>query len=182
MEQSLPKQTLAHSITNLVTGTQKHLPNVALTLNGQSYTGASLSALFQSLGDALAKSGAAEATWHDTLQQERTLRAQVSPVLVSFTTWVLASYGGSPAILADFGLTPRKPRTPLDATQRAAAVAKSKATRAARHTVGSQQKKDVKGHVTGVVVTPVIAATSPVAPAPAQPSATTAGVTQANGH
>jgi hypothetical protein len=191
MNQSIPKKTFAQSITNLIAGTQKNLPNAALTLDGQSYTRSSLAALLQGLADVLAKSSAAESTWHDTLQQERTMRSQVSPVLTAYTNWLLATYGSSPAVLAEFGLTPRKARTPLDATQRAAAVAKGAATRAARHTMGSQQKKSVKGHVTGVVVTPITAPAAPVvgpapaptpaSPAPASPVATQAPAT-ANGH
>jgi len=147
-----------------------------LTFGGQSYTPSALVALLQSLGDALAKSSAAESTWHDTLQQERTMRSQVSPVLAAYASWLLATYGSSPAILAEFGLAPRKKRAPLDSTQRAAAVAKGAATRAARHTMGSQQKKAVKGHVTGVVVTPITAPS----PTPTSPVQNGAGSTPAN--
>jgi hypothetical protein len=44
------------------------------------------------------------------------------------------------ASLADFGLNPKKARTPLTIEEKAAAAAKRKATRAARHTMGSKQK------------------------------------------
>jgi hypothetical protein len=176
MNQSISKNTLAQSIVNLIAGTQKNLPSGTLTFGGQSYTPSALVALLQSLGDALAKSSTAEATWHGALQQERTLRSQVSPVLAAYTSWLLATYGSSPVILAEFGMAPRKRRAPLDSTQRAAAVAKGAATRAARHTMGSQQKKAVKGHVTGVVVTPITAPAS----APASPAQNGAPSTSAN--
>jgi hypothetical protein len=60
-------------------------------------------------------------------------------------------------VLADFGIHP-KARTPPTVEASLAAVAKRRATRAARRTMGSQQKKAVKGDVTGVVVTPTTAA------------------------
>lgn len=149
MDTSSPKKALVQSITSLIAGTKKNLPNGTLVLNGQSYTSSSLEALLQSLGDALAKSSAAQATWHDTLQQERALRAQVRPVLAAYTTWLLATYGSSPAILVEFGVTPRKGRAPLDAKKQAAASAKTAATRAARHTMGSKQKKGGEGQRDG---------------------------------
>ncbi len=176
MKQSTPKKSFALLLTSLVAGTQKNLPNGTFTLNGQSYTSSSLTSLLESVSAALAKTSAAEATWHDTLQQERTLRSQVAPVLAAYTNLLHATYGSSPAILAEYGLTPRKARAPLTAKKQAAAAAKSAATRQARHTMGSQQKKDVKGNVTGVVVTPI---TEPApSPTPAAP-ATSHGVAPA---
>jgi hypothetical protein len=69
---------------------------------------------------------------------------------------VKAAHGTSPEALAAFGLHP-KARVPLTVEAQAAAIAKRAATRAARHTMGSRQKKAVKGDVTGVVVTPIFA-------------------------
>ena len=71
-------------------------------------------------------------------------------------------------MLADFGITP-KARAPLTVEAKAAAAAKRAATRAARHTMGTQQKKGIKGDVTGVLVTPITAA-SPTVAAPASPT------------
>jgi hypothetical protein len=79
-------------------------------------------------------------------------------------------------MLADFGITPPKARTPLSADQKAAAVAKRKATRAIRHTLGPKQKKNIKGTVPATApqnsappaTTPATpsTATTPAAPAP----------------
>ena len=65
---------------------------------------------------------------------------------------------------------------------KAVATAKRAATRAARHTMGSKQKKGIKGDVADVVVTPVTAAPSTVRPessptAPATSVGTTAAAT-----
>ena len=75
--------------------------------------------------------------------------------------------------LAEFGLKPPKPRTPLTTEQKAAAKAKAKATREARHTAGPKQK----AKLTGATVAPAPSpspepATAPAAapPAPAAPA------------
>jgi hypothetical protein len=72
-------------------------------------------------------------------------------------------------VLADFGIS-LKQRGPLTVEEKTAAVAKRAATRAARHTMGPKQKLEVKGDVTGVVVTPV-KAPDPTVPAPTSPTA-----------
>jgi hypothetical protein len=61
-------------------------------------------------------------------------------------------------------------RTPLTVEAKAAAAAKRASTRAARHTLGTKQKKAIKGDVTGVLVTPITASSSSVA-APSGPTA-----------
>jgi hypothetical protein len=60
-------------------------------------------------------------------------------------------------VIHDFDLEPKKAPAKPDVETQTAAIAKRKATRQARGTRGAQQKKQVKGNVTGVVVTPVIA-------------------------
>jgi hypothetical protein len=74
----------------------------------------------------------------------------------------LVAFAGSIDTLADFALKARKPRTPLTPEQKAAAVAKAEATRAARHTMGPKQKAAIKGTVPATAP-----ATQPAAPAPA---------------
>jgi hypothetical protein len=167
------KTRLAERVRDLVLGTQKHSPNGSLMLGGQSFTSQSLTQEFQSLGDALAKADAAKAYWLDTLKQLDDTRARVVPLVGAYRGWLSVTYGNSTAILADYGLSPRKAPLPLTTEQQAAAVAKRAATRAARHTMGPRQKKVVKGNVTGVVLTPVTAP-PPVATPAAAPSTTPA--------
>ena len=71
---------------------------------------------------------------------------------------VRTAFGGQADVLADFGLAPKKARAPLTVEQMAAAAAKRKATRAARGTTSKKaSKKGIKGAVTGIVVTPIVA-------------------------
>ncbi len=165
------KVTLAQSYGRLIAGLKLHLSSTPIVLDGTSYTSQSLIDLFQSVVDALSKADAAKAQWSSTLQQLAELKAEVAPVAGAFRSHVLTINGSSPSALGDYGLSPRKTKTPLSGAQQAAATAKAKATRAARHTMGSKQKQGVTGNVTGVVVTPItegpVAPATPVTPKPA---------------
>ena len=101
-------------------------------------------------------------------------------IMSAFVQFLRAAFGNQPDVLADFGLEPKKAATPLTVEQKATAAAKREATRAARNTMGAVQKKSVKGTVTGVTITP-IAATEPVAPVTATPTAPIAGATTGGG-
>ena len=81
------------------------------------------------------------------------------------------AFAGQPTTLGDFGLMPPKVRTPLSTEEKAAAVAKAQATRAARHTMGSKQKAKVTG--SSPAPAPASASTSAAAqPVPAATAAT----------
>jgi hypothetical protein len=160
------KVTLAQHVRDLVAGTKKHSPNGQLTLGGEAFTAQTLIQTLQSLGDALSTVDSAKASWKDALKNLVDVKAKVRPLLGAYDSWVAATYGDAPSILADFGITPPKARTPLTADQTVAAVAKRKATRAVRHTLGPKQKKSIKA------VTPATAPqnSAPPAPVPATPS------------
>ena len=74
----------------------------------------------------------------------------------------------------------QKTKTP-DVQTLAAANAKREATRAARGTKGTQQRKAVKGAVTGVAITPIVAAAPVVTAAPATPSPASNGSATSGG-
>ena len=137
----MTKSAMATRIRDLIAGTQKHPPAGPLTIDGQEYTAASLAQELQSLDDALSAADSANAAWKDALQNLTKVNAKVSPIVSAYRTWILATFGNAPATLADYGMTPRKVRTPPTAKQTAQAVAKREATRAARHTMGSKQKE-----------------------------------------
>ena len=170
---STPKVTkvmLAQRVRDLVAGTQKHSPNGQLTLGGEMFTAQALIQVLQSLGDALSGVDTAKASWKGALKNLADVRAKVGPTIKAYRSWVIATYGNAPAILADFGITPPKAPAPLTADRLAIAVARRKATRAARHTLGPKQKKDIKGTVPATA--PPNGA--PQAPAPTMPSTATA--------
>jgi len=61
------------------------------------------------------------------------------------------------AVLNDFGMEIPKVTGPQTLEAKALAKAKRAATRAARHTMGSVQKKAITGNVVAVTMTPVMA-------------------------
>jgi len=160
--------TLAH-VQALIAGTQKHFPSGQFTLGNTAYTTASLVQTLQSLADALTALTAAHASLKDGGTALRATATKVDPVIRDYTSFLRATFSTATAPLGDFGLQAPKARQPLPTAKRAAATAKSKATRAARGTTSRKQKLAVKGDVTGVTVTPV------TDPAPSSPPATPAG-------
>ncbi len=99
---------------------------------------------------------AAKAEWKDALKSMKDGKATIVPVLGAFHAFVVNRFGNAPPTLEDFGIAPRKVRTPLTAEQKAAAAVTRKATRQARHIAGKKQRAKIKAP----------AATTPAAPAP----------------
>jgi hypothetical protein len=174
MSTKVTKATLQQRIRGLIAGTQKHTPNGSLTLGGATYTAATLVQLLKSLADALDAADAAKAIWEDALKNATDTKAKVEPVVRNYKSWVAVTYKGTPSTLADYGLAPPKAPTPLTAEQKVAAALKRTATRAARHTMSTKQKKKVKGTVptaapaTSTTASTPIVASGPVASAPSQ--------------
>jgi hypothetical protein len=163
------KQSIAALAEQLIAGTNKHLANTAqVMVAGSSFTAAQVTAKLQSLVTLRSDVDAARASTKARLAAEKADMPALRTFMDAFVSFVKAAFGTQPDVLADFGLHP-KVRAPLTVEQKTAAAAKRKATRAARHTMGSKQRKTVKGNVTGIVVTPV-AAGQPTATAPSGPS------------
>jgi len=174
------KGTVVALAEQLIAGTSKHLANVTqVIVAGGSFTPTQVTEKLQALVKLRNDVDAAKALTKAKLAAEKTDMTSLRIFMDAFVTFVKAAYGTSPDVLADFGLHP-KARTPQTVEAKTAAAAKRKATRAARHTMGAKQKKGVKGAVTGIVVTPITAA-SPTATVPSSPSApaTSTGTTAA---
>jgi hypothetical protein len=139
-------------------GAQTHYPSGKLVLANQTFDmPADLVNLIQGDIDATDASDKARADWLASVQAEKDLHAKVDPVLRAFKRQVFAQFGdtqSASSTLGDFGWSPPKVAEKTSTTK-AEAAAKGKATRAARHTMGKNQKKDVKAAVqVAVVVTP----------------------------
>ncbi len=155
-------------------GIQKHLlATSSIPLGGSTYSPADLMKLVQSSIDSAHTVSAAKANWHSAVLSQRALDARLAPLLREFRQYAISVFGATSPALADFGFAPPKQvtRTP---EEKAAAAAKAKATRAARHTAGKQQKKAVKGSVTGVVMVPVTATAQAPQPVATPQAAATA--------
>jgi hypothetical protein len=141
----------------MIVGLAKHYANVsALTIEGATYTPAQLEASLQKLIALRKGVDDAKAAAKARIADERAQAPALHNLMVAVATVVKGAYGTSPDVLADFGLAPKKARTPLTVEQKATVAAKQKATRAARHTMGTKKRKQVKGAVSGVVISPVM--------------------------
>ena len=146
----------------LVAGVQKHLKG-ALVLAGKSYTPKQLVALLQlrlGAADAVAK---AKAAYRDACAQEAKQNAETKEVFDALKATLLAMFGSAIGTLADFGLSPRK-RTKPDPATLVAKAEKSKATRAARHTMGPKRKLSVTGEVLAAPPAPAAPPAAAVSP------------------
>ncbi|MGA2447354.1 MAG: hypothetical protein ABTD50_01620 [Polyangiaceae bacterium] len=180
------KATGAALAQKLIAATKKYLAKVPdVPIAGSSFTPDQITNQLQKIVDLHTDANSAKATAKAKVAAEDAGLTSLHTFVNAYKTYVKAAFASTPDVLADFGLS-AKARTPLTVEAKAAAAAKRAATRAARHTMGSVQKKTVKGNVTGVVVTPTtsvptaVAAVPTGAPPPAVPaSAVTAPATSA---
>jgi hypothetical protein len=174
------KKTEAVSAEQLIAGTKKHFSSASsLTFGSGTFTPAQIEAFLQTLADLRTAVDDAKAATKAKLAQEQAEGAPLRSQMAAYVAFVKASFSKSPDVLADFGLKPKKAKTPLTIEQKAAAAAKRKATRAARHTMGAKQKKQVKGTITTIVTATDSTAQQPVAqkPVASAPQGTSAGAT-----
>ena len=146
----------------LITGIEKHLQTTtSLSLSGTTYATADLVKLVQGRIDSTQTVTSAKAAWHASVVANIALDKKLAPLIRGIRQYVISIHGDTSSVLADFGFSPPKKavRTP---EQKAAAAAKAKATRAARHTMGKNQKKNIKGAV--VTTTPIPAPVTVTAP------------------
>jgi hypothetical protein len=160
----------------LIAGIKKHLSTVSsLAFGNGTLTPVQVETSLQTLIDLRTAVDDARAATKAKIVAEAAQAVPLRNLMAALVAFVKATYGNTPDVLADFGLKPKKARTPLTIQQKAAAAAKRTATRAARHTMGKNQKKVVKGTITTIVTTPPTAASTPVAPGPAAQTAPVQG-------
>ena len=133
-------------------------PNGSQTIPvaGTTFTIATLTQFLQDFVDQRQAVEDAKASLKAKLQIEQAQAPGQLVIIRAFEAIVRNSHSGSIDTLAKFGLAPPKARTALTAEQKAIAAAKRMATRAARQTLGKNQKKAIKGSIEAkLVVTPV---------------------------
>ncbi|MCL2451241.1 MAG: hypothetical protein FWD17_20030, partial [Polyangiaceae bacterium] len=121
---------------------------------------------FQHESDALDQADSLHALWRARVQAADAATQTAGRTYLLLRNSVVAQYGSDAATLNDFGMQPPKKGGAKTVETKVAAAAKAKATRAARHTMGSRQKQGIKGNVVAVEVTPVTTS-PPAVPAPA---------------
>jgi hypothetical protein len=150
----------------MIDGIQKFLAsNATLTFGSQTMTPAAIVAVFQHRIQTAKAALDADAVRVAAVKVDRDERATTAKAVNAFRRWVVATFTESPDTLATFGLKAPKARKTTVETK-AQAVVKSKATREARGTKGSRQKKAIHGTVTPATSgTPTAPANTPTTPA-----------------
>jgi hypothetical protein len=157
---TVTKQAQITADQALIDGLNTRMPNLALTLVGQSFTTPQLVVLIKKRIDDNKASDVARATWLGTCDTAKVTMEQTAPVIDALHLFIESQVGQDTTALGAFGMKPRAKAVKSAATK-AEAAAKAKATRALNHTMGSAQKK----------------AADKAAAAPAEPPQATAPVT-----
>jgi hypothetical protein len=149
------RDSLISNLRLLKRGVLAHLRTTSLVVRGVTYSGPQLVAL---IDDAIAASlavGAAQGALTNAVVNEAAVQKQVAPTLQGLRDMVRVMFHDNHTTLGAFGLEPRKERTPLTSEKLLLRAERVRATRKARNTRGSRQKKAIKGDVIGVTITPI---------------------------
>jgi hypothetical protein len=144
MRKSSRKSLVVAAIPKTVTGLRKHFAGQALTLNGRELA---VEAVISQLDGVLKQIARAKAAWTAWKQELRTADAAVASaalLLSAVRELARARLGKKSVSVEDFGMKPYRYGKRTLAT-RLKAAAKSKATRAERHTMGPRQKAKIHG-------------------------------------
>ena len=130
-------------------GVDKYFSNVAsVTIGGVQYTPAALKKVLSDDLGAQAVLGPQRAQLRVSVQAARKTRASAHGLLKALRVHIGDQYGSSAApVLEDFGYPLPAATAKATVKDKAQAVDKQLATRAARHTMGKKQKLAVKGEV-----------------------------------
>ena len=167
--------TLA-ALTRLVSGLKKNQPKGLFLLAGSKYTANQLVTILQSIITALQAVPVAKGTYQKTIKSSDALLEQHHAVIVQLKQSLQMQADADTELLADYGLTPRKPNGIRTPKVNVAAADKAKATRAARHTMGSKQKREITGATVAAAATAQALAAAGVTSA-VTPSGVTVGAT-----
>jgi hypothetical protein len=141
----------------LLSGLARNCPGATFTIRGVTYTVPQLEAMITGVIDAEVAVPAAKAAWQEAIIAASKLEATDGKTIRAVRDIVTVMFETQATVLADMGIDPPKERAPLSVEARLAAAEKLRATRAARGTKSKKQKSKIKGNVTGVTITPVVA-------------------------
>jgi hypothetical protein len=142
-------------VQQLLAGAEKDLPVTStVDINGQEMKQSDIVAKLQGWIQLYEQKDAAKVAAGTAVQALKAVVPEITQFKVVFGQALKQVLGKSSPLLSDFGLGVTQRKVPTAAT-RVLAKAKSAATRKARNTMGSVQKKTVKGAgVTSVTVSP----------------------------
>jgi dihydropteroate synthase len=155
------KAELLTEVSALIAGINKnYAPGTKVPIAGVQYTASQLTSALQALITLLMDVDTAEAAYKAKLAAETAQAPSIIALVQATKGYVRATVGNQQDVLVDYGMVPRKIPAPLTAAEKAAVALKRAATRKARNTMGSKQKKAVTGATTPAV-TPTFATPVP---------------------
>jgi hypothetical protein len=144
--------------------------NATITLGGEVYKAKDLQQQLQAEVDAAATTQSAKTAWQQAVLAETKAATQAASLRKTLRAYLIGTYGAKSATVAEFGYTPKEPT--VDVATKAAAIKKRAATRTARGTMGSRQKRGIKGTVPAASASAAAEASPPVQSVPAVNSIT----------
>jgi hypothetical protein len=158
---------------SLMDGFQKHVSTIpSLMIAGTSVPTTTVISTLQARITARSATAPAKATYQALVQADHDERTKSQALVSGAKQAIQLMFAGQIEMLATFGLKPRKVAATRTPQQKAASVAKGKATREARHTMGSQQKAKITGATPQGTSAPVTAPAPSPGTAPAAAPAT----------
>jgi hypothetical protein len=172
---NIPSKNAALALNQKVSaGVNKYFSKVkSITVGGTTYTPRTLLAVLSAENDAAEAVDSTRVQLSQQVATHRAAKASAGALRSELRTYILGTYGAKAVqMLGDFGMSAPKYTGNKSAATKAQAVVQGKATREARHTMGKNQKKPIKGVVPST-------ATQAAAPSSSAPAATPAQVAQA---
>jgi hypothetical protein len=161
------KLTLSALCNALIQGVTS-LADPTLTLDGKVYTKDAALAPLRACVAAIEATAATHAAWSKAVQDERDAVAAARAMIALLKPYLKVRLGKSnPALQSEFGIEPAK-QPHRTVAVKSTAIAKGKATRTARHTMGPKQRKGVTGAVAAPPAPPAEPA-PPATPGPQKP-------------
>jgi hypothetical protein len=147
---------MTRQLKDLITGlTQNPPPNVtSLLVDGKTYT---LQELLTALSAYAALYNAvdrAHATFRAAFETRSEIEPDASHLVQGVRAVLKGMFGKKSVALESYGIRPEKEPASLTAEQEVVKVAKAKATRKARHTMGPRQRAKIKGQTPSTPTTP----------------------------
>ena len=136
-------------LSDLVTGLTDTPPAgvTSMAVNGKSYALADLIALLAGYAGIYLAAEKAEEAHRLALESRAAIEEDAEKLLQGTRGVVKTMVGKTSSTNTQYGITPNKKPAPLSPEKAVVKVAKAKATRAARHTMGKNQKKAITGQV-----------------------------------
>jgi predicted Fe-Mo cluster-binding NifX family protein len=162
---NIPNKTTALALNNKISeGVDKYFSKVkSITVAGTTFTPKSLVAVLNAENDASKAVDSTRAQYEEQVVTHRAAKVSAKALRSALKAYILATYGKKAVqMLGDFGMSVPKATGKRTVETKVQAVAQAKATRDARHTMGKNQKKLIKG----VVPSTATAAATPSSSAP----------------